>query len=159
VLDRFAKDKSLSAATRNAFRITSQLEVNWRTLRAAHTVAAQGLMAGPQKLMTLAPAPTVTVSDCANSTSLPGTPVAKPGQSSDATAKGCFVETTSVADFFESCFGRNSVDDLGMTLASSIHYGTKYNNAFWNGSQMTYGDGDQQIFVEGAGSQIGGRRS
>jgi Zn-dependent metalloprotease len=35
-----------------------------------------------------------------------------------------------------------------MTLISSVHYLTNFNNAFWNGSQMTYGDGDGQIFVD-----------
>ena len=35
-----------------------------------------------------------------------------------------------------------------MGLISSIHFSVKYNNAFWNGSQMTYGDGDGNIFVD-----------
>ena len=35
-----------------------------------------------------------------------------------------------------------------MTLISSVHYATHFNNAFWNGSQMTYGDGDGQVFVD-----------
>jgi Zn-dependent metalloprotease len=35
-----------------------------------------------------------------------------------------------------------------MTLMSSIHYGVRYMNAFWDGSQMTYGDGDGKIFVD-----------
>src|SRR5678816_1031186 len=35
-----------------------------------------------------------------------------------------------------------------MTMISSIHYGVRYNNAFWNGSQMTYGDGDGSIFLD-----------
>ena len=35
-----------------------------------------------------------------------------------------------------------------MTLVSSLHYGVNYNNAFWNGTQMTYGDGDGSIFLD-----------
>jgi Zn-dependent metalloprotease len=35
-----------------------------------------------------------------------------------------------------------------MTLMSSIHYGVRYDNAFWNGAQMTYGDGDGQVFTD-----------
>jgi Zn-dependent metalloprotease len=31
-------------------------------------------------------------------------------------------------------------------LDSTVHYGQKYDNAFWNGSQMVYGDGDGKIF-------------
>ena len=33
-----------------------------------------------------------------------------------------------------------------MQLDSSVHYGEEYNNAFWNGTQMVYGDGDGEIF-------------
>ena len=96
----------------------------------------------------LAPVPAVTVYDCKNTQSLPGTPVANPGDSSDMTAKRAFDTTHAVIDFYRECFGRNSVDDAGMTLMSSIHYGVRYDNAFWNGSQMTYGDGDGQVFTD-----------
>jgi Zn-dependent metalloprotease len=64
------------------------------------------------------------------------------------TAKRAFDTTHAVIDFYRECFGRNSVDDAGMTLMSSIHYGVRYDNAFWNGSQMTYGDGDGQVFTD-----------
>jgi Zn-dependent metalloprotease len=51
-------------------------------------------------------------------------------------------------------FGRNSLDDGGMSLISSVHVGEAdggdrfqpMNNAFWDGSQMAYGDGDGQVF-------------
>jgi Zn-dependent metalloprotease len=48
-------------------------------------------------------------------------------------------------DFFNQFFGRNSIDDRGMTVTSSVHYsddGSGFDNAFWNGQQMVYGDGD-----------------
>ena len=56
--------------------------------------------------------------------------------------------TTDVAKFYKAAFGRNSIDNAGMTLLSNIHYNRLYNNAFWDGSQMTYGDGDGQIFID-----------
>src|SRR5690606_10184478 len=43
-------------------------------------------------------------------------------------------------------YGRNSIDDAGMTLVGSVHYGQDYDNAFWDGSQMVFGDGDGRIF-------------
>ena len=98
--------------------------------------------------LTLARIPSVTVNDCQNTTSLPGKPVAKPGSSKDQTAKRAFDRTTDVVEFYKTCFGRNSIDDLGMTLMSSIHYDVNYNNAFWNGVHMTYGDGDGQLFLD-----------
>jgi bacillolysin len=47
-----------------------------------------------------------------------------------------------VDDFYADAFGRNSIDDNGMTIISTVHYDVGYCNAFWNGEQMTYGDGD-----------------
>jgi bacillolysin len=44
-------------------------------------------------------------------------------------------------------FGRDSIDNAGMILRSRVHYAVNYNNAFWNGYQMTYGDGDGRLFV------------
>lgn len=52
-----------------------------------------------------------------------------------------------VYDFYKEVFNRNSLDDRGMSLRSSVHIGRKYNNAFWNGEQMAYGDGDGKIFI------------
>src|SRR5213075_3196825 len=92
--------------------------------------------------------PVILVDDCNHGNTLPGVPVPNPGSSPDATAKRAFVETKAVAKFYATVFGRNSVDNGGMKLLSSIHYSVNYNNAFWNGSQMTYGDGDGDIFVD-----------
>ena len=148
VLDRFAKDKKLSEATRKSFADTSGYEAVWRKLRAAHNVATKAGIATMGLSKAMAPAPKVTVYDCANTTSLPGAPVANPGSSADPTAKRTFDVTTEVAKFYKAAFGRNSIDNAGMTLLSNIHYSTLYNNAFWDGSQMTYGDGDGQIFID-----------
>jgi Zn-dependent metalloprotease len=41
---------------------------------------------------------------------------------------------------------RNSLNGQGMTLISSVHYGDEVANAFWNGEQMLYGDGDGTLF-------------
>lgn len=51
-----------------------------------------------------------------------------------------------VYDFYKKVFHRNSLDGRGMALVSSVHVGNRFNNAFWNGEQMAYGDGDTQIF-------------
>ncbi|MDQ4085111.1 MAG: M4 family metallopeptidase [Actinomycetota bacterium] len=47
-----------------------------------------------------------------------------------------------VDDFFGGTFGRDSIDDEGMQIRSTVHFDRRYCNAFWNGEQMTYGDGD-----------------
>jgi Zn-dependent metalloprotease len=129
------------------------VEESWRGLRNAQTEATQSslLARGITSLRlagVLASVPAVTVYDCKNTRSLPGSPVSNPGGSSDTTAKRAFDTTRAVIDFYGQCFGRNSIDDAGMTLMSSIHYGVRYDNAFWNGAQMTYGDGDGQVFTD-----------
>ena len=47
-----------------------------------------------------------------------------------------------VDDFYGATFGRNSIDGAGMPILSVVHWDKNYCNAFWNGSYMTYGDGD-----------------
>ena len=42
--------------------------------------------------------------------------------------------------FYNTHHRRNSFDDSGGTILSTVHYGVGYQNAFWNGSQMVYGD-------------------
>ncbi|HZV54810.1 MAG TPA: M4 family metallopeptidase [Rhodocyclaceae bacterium] len=148
VLDRFANDKKLATELRKAAAESARITDALRSLRQQAGELSALAHAHGMHLAELAAAPKVTVYDCKNTQSLPGTPVATPKTSKDATAKRTFVETTAVAKFYKAVFGRNSVDDAGMTLMSSIHYGKSYNNAMWNGSQMIYGDGDGKLFLD-----------
>lgn len=50
-------------------------------------------------------------------------------------------------DYFLQNFNRNSINGTGFTLLSYVHYGSNYNNAFWDGSRMTYGDGNGSTFT------------
>lgn len=58
--------------------------------------------------------------------------------------------SSATYDFYSDVYQRNSLDDAGLELISSVHYGVGFDNAFWDGSQMVYGDGSGRIF------QIGG---
>ncbi|HEX7153168.1 MAG TPA: M4 family metallopeptidase [Thermoanaerobaculia bacterium] len=49
-------------------------------------------------------------------------------------------------DFFHRVFGRKSLDGQGLRLDCTVHYGTRFQNAMWNGHQIVYGDGDGRIF-------------
>ncbi|MET0400671.1 MAG: M4 family metallopeptidase [Longimicrobiaceae bacterium] len=81
--------------------------------------------------------------------SLPGKLVRREndGPTGDAAADEAFDGAGITYDFYKKVFNRNSLDDRGMTLISSVHLGTNLNNAFWTGEQMAYGDGDGQLFV------------
>ena len=45
-------------------------------------------------------------------------------------------------DYFWNVHSRNSIDGLGFKLSSYVHYDNNYINAFWDGTRMTYGDGN-----------------
>jgi Zn-dependent metalloprotease len=51
-------------------------------------------------------------------------------------------------DFFKAVHKRNSIDNQGMRLDAYVHFSRSYNNAFWNGRQMVFGDGDGRIFAD-----------
>ncbi|MGL5942865.1 MAG: M4 family metallopeptidase [Waterburya sp.] len=80
---------------------------------------------------------------------LPGQLVRSEGddQVTDDPVNEAFDYSGIVYDFYDQIFQRNSLDDRGMSLISSVHMGRRYNNAFWNGEQMAYGDGDGRIFI------------
>ncbi|WP_369946501.1 M4 family metallopeptidase [Vitiosangium sp. GDMCC 1.1324] len=49
---------------------------------------------------------------------------------------------------YKTLFGRDSFDNAGATLISTVHYSTNYVNAYWDGTQMVYGDGDGVDSIE-----------
>ena len=52
-------------------------------------------------------------------------------------------------DMYWQVFQRNSIDDHGMTIQGLVHYGTGYDNAFWDGAgHMFFGDGDGQLLTQ-----------
>ncbi|MCY1035937.1 M4 family metallopeptidase [Corallococcus sp. BB11-1] len=79
-----------------------------------------------------------------NRTSLPGTLVRSEGQgpTGDALLDQAHDNAGFTYDFYANVFGRDSYDGLGTNLISTVHYSKNYVNAFWNGTQMVYGDGD-----------------
>jgi Zn-dependent metalloprotease len=151
VLTRFAADTGLSPQVRQSLLHTAQLSLHFRSLRQQHTALAQAAVSLPlarparPRRHTL---PQSQVYDCQNGTSLPGEPVDNPAGSGDVTAKRAYTEAASVAKFYWEVFQRDSIDGHHMTLISSVHYLSNFNNAFWDGNQMTYGDGDGQVFVD-----------
>lgn len=78
-----------------------------------------------------------------NGTSLPGTLKTDSDDVwNDPAAVDAHAYAAGVVDYYQTKFGRNSFDGNGATVRSTVHYSNNYVNAFWNGSQMVYGDGD-----------------
>jgi len=86
--------------------------------------------------------------DAKNKSTLPGVLVRVEGGApvNDPAADEAYDGAGWTYDLYKNIYGRNSVDDKGLTLDSTVHFSEKYDNAFWNGNQMVYGDGDGKIF-------------
>lgn len=56
--------------------------------------------------------------------------------------------TGEVRNYYKQVHGRNSIDDKGMKMISTVNYGLVFENAFWNGKQMTYGRPSPNGFME-----------
>lgn len=69
----------------------------------------------------------------------------------DAAAVDAHAYAAQTYDYYKNKHNRNSYDGNGAQLISTVHYGRSYNNAFWNGSQMVYGDGDGVQFTSLSG--------
>jgi len=87
------------------------------------------------------------VYDAENGTSLPGRKVrgeADPA-TGDAAVDEAFDGSGATYDLFHDVYGRRSIDNQGVRLDSTVHFQKGYDNAFWNGRQMVYGDGDEDL--------------
>lgn len=88
-----------------------------------------------------------TIYTADNSSSLPGRQVRSEGgpPTGDPAADEAYDGAGATHALFSEIFNRNSIDGNGMRLDSTVHYRTGYDNAFWNGRQMIYGDGDEDL--------------
>ena len=109
---------------------------------------------GPTALPTHIPtatqpsSPDRTVSDADNTETLPGTVVRREGDgpTGDQAADEAYDGLGATYALFAEAFGRASIDGAGLPLLASVHYGSQYDNAFWDGGQMVFGDGDGLVF-------------
>ena len=58
----------------------------------------------------------------------------------DLAVDEAFDSSGQVWDMFDSQFGRRSIDGRGGTVSITVHYGRDYDNAFWDGTQLVFGD-------------------
>jgi Zn-dependent metalloprotease len=136
-----ARDSALRDIARRALvsdganRITRRVGVY-----AVPTPAATAPAAAPAKR---------TVYNAGNAETLPGDVAREEGH--DATGDKAVDQNYdwlgATFELYAKAFNRNSIDGAGLALKSTVHYGKEYNNAFWNGEQMVYGDGDGRLFL------------
>lgn len=104
------------------------------------TAPAPGIhsIAGPRR----------TIHDADGTTTLPGRVVRREGEppTGDVAVDEAHDGLGHTHRFFLDGFGRASIDGHNMRLDAVVHYGDRYDNAFWDGSRMVFGDGDGEVF-------------
>ncbi|ATG50664.1 peptidase M4 family protein [Brachybacterium vulturis] len=93
-------------------------------------------------------APRRSVFDAQQGTTLPGVLVREEGQApgGDESVDEAYDGLGATWELYHQAFSRNSLDDEGMALIATVHYGQDFQNAFWDGEQMIFGDGDGVYF-------------
>lgn len=133
---RFQRAAAAAAATLRADepRRAARLELS---LDADHNIVAE-----------LHDAATRTVSDAKGTEQLPGATVREEADepTGDPAVDEAYDGLGATFDFYSEVLGRSSIDDAGLPLDATVHYGELYDNAFWNGERMVFGDGDGEVF-------------
>ncbi len=117
---------------------TAQFRGRRQAFAEANVVMTAAATAGKQR----------RVYTAANGSTLPGTLVRDEGAppAADVSINEAYDGAGATYDLYYDIYKRNSLDDNGLRLDSSVHYQKNYDNAFWDGNQMVYGDGDGQLF-------------
>ncbi|HYN29607.1 MAG TPA: protealysin inhibitor emfourin [Dermatophilaceae bacterium] len=105
----------------------------------SRVVGPRGTPAGPSR----------SIHDAGGGELLPGRLVRAEGQppTDDPAVTEAYDGLGATWELYATAYGRNSLDDRGLGLVATVHYGTDYDNAFWDGSQMVFGDGDGEVFL------------
>src|SRR5262249_36251345 len=125
---------------------TLALDGTIRTQRLAFQMMA---VAAPRPVLAAAP-PQVhrSIYTAKNTQTQPGTLVRSEGQGASGDQEGdeAYAGLGATFALYLKNYQRNSIDDHGLPLIATVHYDQKFDNAFWDGHQMVFGDGDGVIF-------------
>lgn len=98
--------------------------------------------------------PRRVIHDAGNKEVLPGALVRSEGEEpvADEAVNEAYDGLGASYSLFAEAFDRDSLDGSGMPLVASVHYGQDYDNAFFDGRLMVFGDGDDEVFTGFTGS-------
>jgi Zn-dependent metalloprotease len=123
---------------------------------ALQNLAASGFLRGQRRALAILPSAAPvgdkcrTVYDSKHEAGNPpaGSLVRKEGDpaSSDPAVNEAYDGAGATYDLYYDVYERNSIDNKGMCIVSYVHYDVNFDNAFWDGSEMVYGDGDGEVF-------------
>jgi Zn-dependent metalloprotease len=126
-----------------AARRALTLDVPLRTARISISVDGETLLVELER-----DTPERTIADAAGVEELPGRVVRREGDdpTGDAAVDEAYEGLGATHRLLRDAFGRRSIDGRGLPLEATVHYGERYDNAFWDGARMVFGDGDGVVF-------------
>ncbi|OYO15152.1 protealysin inhibitor emfourin [Enemella evansiae] len=126
-------------------RATLAIDAGFRGARAR---AGARPTATTRRSATTPKGPERTISDAQNTETLPGETVRTEGApaTGDAAVDEAYDGFGVTWRLYAEAYARDSLDGNGLPLLGTVHYGQDYDNAFWDGTQMVFGDGDGELF-------------
>ncbi|MEO6021364.1 MAG: protealysin inhibitor emfourin [Knoellia sp.] len=139
-------DPQIEARARETLRID---QLRYEQHAREHSLRAPGRAVSRTATRATTVAVNRIIHDAAGGTTLPGTKVRAEGDpaSDDTAVNEAYDGLGATWELWHTAYDRNSLDDKGLGLIATVHYSHNYDNAFWDGSQMVFGDGDGQIFL------------
>ncbi len=138
------------AGASQAARATLAAPRTYRPVRGQYDLSVDG----DSLVVSASPTPDRTISDANNRETLPGERVRGEDDppTGDAAVDEAFDGLGATFTLLWDAFSRVSIDGAGTPLLATVHYGDHYDNAFWNGERMVFGDGDGEVFTGFTGS-------
>lgn len=135
----------VARAARNALRDDEPVRIG----RAAEPRHDDFGAATPTAMHRKPTGPQRTIYDAQGAEELPGNRVRTEGEPDveDVAVNEAYAGLGATYALFADVYGRASINDRGLPLDATVHYGRDYDNAFWDGSRMVFGDGDGEIFT------------
>jgi Zn-dependent metalloprotease len=129
---------------------TLSVDQTQRTRRLTNSLLATGAGRVAPHVAPVGAVPEVqrTIYDTHHTTNLPGEVVRAEGAdpAGDPAVDEAYDGLGATFNFYLQIYQRNSIDNQGLPLLATVHYDSNYDNAFWDGEQMIFGDGDGQLF-------------
>jgi Zn-dependent metalloprotease len=130
---------------------TWHLDTRLRTARAASAARTPGRAFRPVTFARVGGSPQRTIYDQQNTESqTPGKVARTEGAppSGDKATDEAYDGFGATYNFYWQIFNRDSIDGQGLPILGLVHFGTNYDNAFWDGAgHMFFGDGDGQMLT------------
>lgn len=143
-----ALDDPAFASAAAAARTSLLVERPWRSVRVGESTPPTTAPPRPTATVRQLEDAKRTIFDAHNAEQLPGDIVRDATHSSDDPAvTEAWDGLGHTHDLFRYEFDRASIDDANLPLTATVHFGRDYDNAFWDGERMVFGDGDGIVFT------------